>query len=169
MAVAKTLELITIQQQLQGWEETSPSNIRKHQYKDIRNNAISVVPRGEKQMSLQKIRMLVRLFSTHCNYSRKKFYSKCPLSNKHLGFISGGQWVTQDDLALPRMTSTPHGAVGGLLRRRGSCESGFFSVGTCDWLLDSSALSSTRCRCHKTFFSLFVVVLERLLLESFEG
>jgi hypothetical protein len=154
MAVAKTLELITIQQQLQGWEENCPSNIRKHQYTDIRNNAVSVVPGGEKQ------RMLVRLFSTHCKYSRKKFYRKCPLYNIHLGFISGGQWVTQDDLALPRMTSTPHGAVGGLLRRRGSCESGFFSVGTCDWLLDSSALSSTRCRCHhKKLFFLFVVEL----------
>jgi hypothetical protein len=42
------------------------------------------------------------------------------------------------------MSSAGAGGGAGTLRRRGSCESGFFSVGTCDWLLDSSALSSTR-------------------------
>jgi hypothetical protein len=45
-----------------GWEETNPSNICEHLHTDIRNNAISIVPRGKKQMSVQKIQMLVRLF-----------------------------------------------------------------------------------------------------------
>lgn len=70
---------------------------------------------------------------------------------------SGGTWITQDDSALElssfasssTSSSSTSGSSAGpaLLRRRGSCESGFYSVGTVDdWLMGGSHLSTTTTR-----------------------
>lgn len=56
---------------------------------------------------------------------------------------SGGNWMTQDDTAIDVNSANHVSNYGYPLRRRGSCESGFCSVGTDDLFMDSG-LSSTR-------------------------
>ncbi len=58
---------------------------------------------------------------------------------------SGGTWSTQDDSILVQMSRHQAGLQSYPLRRRGSCESGFYSVGTDDLFAnDSGGLSSGR-------------------------
>ncbi len=77
-----------------GWEEFNPSNIGKHPYTDICNNAISTVPWGEKQMSVQKIQMLERLFSTHWLKFTVLLKAQMPMTVTQ-GVLTLAPWVRQ--------------------------------------------------------------------------
>jgi hypothetical protein len=49
----------------EGWDETNPTNILKHPYTDIRNNYHQHSTMRREMDVRTKIRILVRLFSTH--------------------------------------------------------------------------------------------------------